>query len=123
MPAKGRRIASRQAELGRRKRRAAKLSEGVSSRPLAPVPGTETSASNEAMEAAEAAPVGAGTARVATRTRTSTTAAGFRPRAQAPGRARAEAGNPYLRVIPELRRIFIVAGTLIIALIVISFFI
>ena len=121
MPAKGRRIASRQAELGRRKRRAAKLSEDLSSRPLAPVPGTETSASNEAMEASPAA---AGTARVATRARSGTTAAaGFRPRAQAPGRARAEAGNPYLRVIPELRRIFIVAGTLIIALIVISFFI
>jgi hypothetical protein len=117
MPAKGRRVASRQAELGRRRRRQA------GSRPedehVVAAATTTPVADSDAAPAAE----GSGET-VATQTRPEASAAPtpapVRGRNQPTGRVTAEVPLAYSHLGKELRRIFIMAGILTIVLIVLS---
>jgi hypothetical protein len=116
MPDKGRRVASRQAQLGRRKRRQSRGASG------APSDGANTAiAENESGN------------RVATQEREPTkTAQDTRdvaaPRPapatlrRSPTRARAERPMAYNYVGPEMRRILILSGVLIVILVVLAFF-
>ena len=118
MPAKGRRVASRQAQLGRRRRRAARVADDTS--PVAAVavddeaaPGnTAVTAQPPAAEGTAAAPVSGAPAPA---------------RATAPGRAvrnqtrnRADLPLAYTHLSSELRRILIMAGVLLVVLVVLA---
>ena len=116
MPDKGRRVASRQAQLGRRKRRQNRGPSG------APSDGATTAiAENQPAD------------RVATQEREPTTptqdaraAAPSRPAPaslrRSPTRARAERPMAYNYIGPELRRILILFGVQIVILVVLAFF-
>jgi hypothetical protein len=118
MPDKGRRIASRQAQIGRRKRRQNR-SPGS-----APSDGATTAVAENQ-----------GDSRIAVQDRDSATppsqdtkaAAPPRPAAasprQGPARARADRPMAYNYVGPELRRILILSGILIVILVVLAFFV
>jgi hypothetical protein len=116
MPDKGRRVASRQAQLGRRKRRQSRGASGAPS-------------DGDATAVAENQPAN----RVATQEREPTTAAQDArevapPRTapatlrRSPTRARAERPMAYNYVGPEMRRILILSGVLIVILVVLAFF-
>ena len=114
MPAKGRRVASRQAQLGRRRRRAARVADDTS--PVAVVAvdedNTAVTAQPPAAEGTAAAPVSGAPAPA---------------RATAPGRAvrnqtrnRADLPLAYTHLSSELRRILIMAGVLLVVLVVLA---
>ena len=116
MPGKGRRVASRQAQLGRRRR---KQNRGPSGAPAAEPDvkeATRSTASSVATEAKEPAatpqnaraPVSSRPVAVSPQTR--------------PARGRADLTSAYQYVMPELRRIGIISGILLVVLIVLAFF-
>ena len=118
MPAKGRRVAARQAQLGRRKRRQSRPDEDAAAVPTGPVPLTDSEevSSDEAGQSET----------VATQTRTVTPTvapAPVRGRNQPSGRVTAEIPLAYSHLGKELRRIFIMAGILTTVLIVLTIFI
>lgn len=117
MPGKGRRVASRQAQLGRRRKRQTRGPSGTptaepETRAAAPRPLAESVAT----EVREPAPP-------LTNVRAPTP-----PRPVAPlpqtrsARGRGDLGIAYRYVMPELRRIGIMAGVLLVVLVVLSFF-
>ena len=114
MPAKGRRVASRQAQLGRRRRRAARVADDTS--PVAVVAvdedNTAVGVPSPVAEGTAAAPVGGAPAPA---------------RATGPGRAvrnqtrnRADLPLAYTHLSSELRRILIMAGVLLVVLVVLA---
>ena len=118
MPSKGKRVASRQGNLRRRRNSANRSNAPAGSQPTAVAnpPSTLTAddsgpatATATAMATAAAAPAGAGVAQAV-----------GRPQAQPRGR-RFDRPAAYNHVGPELVRISIFAGTLLAALIVVSF--
>ncbi len=114
MPAKGRRIASRQAQLGRRRRQSRKTEEGGTVTVAAPadIP-TETAATANGAAAAPAAstPTTDGMATAATPARS--------PRRS--GLTRTDRAAAYTHLGAELRRILILAGILLAVLLGLSF--
>jgi hypothetical protein len=117
MPDKGRRIASRQAQIGRRKRRQNRSPGGP------PSDGAATAVA----ENQPAHPIAVQDRDSTTPAQDTKAAAPSRPAAaslrQSPARARAERPMAYQYVGPELRRILILSGLLIVILVVIAFFI
>ena len=116
MPAKGRRVASRQAQLGRKRRR---QTRGPGATPL---DGPSAAVVDRQPVDAEAAPA----KRPVTPASGERVAAPSRPPPARPQRgtvrARGDRSMPYEYVGTELRRILILSGALIVVLIVISFF-
>ena len=95
MPGKGRRMASRQAELGRRRRRQNRASAAVAAPPAGLSP-------NTAHVAEQQRPTPA-------------------PAPAAPSRSRGDRPAAYNYMVPEVRRISIMAGVLLVGLIALSF--
>ena len=116
MPGKGRRVASRQAQLGRRRRKPARPEGGIpSSQASAAVAETQPVDSVDAPPARPAAPAGV-----------SPEAAPARSVAAAPQRvprSRAERPTAYNFVGAEVRRILIMSGVLLAVLIVLAIFV
>ena len=115
MPAKGRRVASRQAQLGRRRRRQDRSSDGLSVVGPAPVAvETDTSGSvstqTEESVVPEREPAGDAAPRPDSTTQ---------PRRSARTRIDRPAASNY--IAPELRRISILSGVLFSVLIVLAF--
>jgi len=117
MPAKGRRVASRQAQLGRKRRRQDRSSDGLSV--VGPVPvavesQTSGSVSTQAQESVE--PEQAPAAVVAQRPESAS-----QPRRTARTRIDRPTASNYIG--PELRRISILSGGLFAVLVVLAFII
>ena len=117
MPAKGRRVASRQAQLGRRRRRAARVADDTS--PVAAVAVDDEAPGNTAVGVPS--PVAEGTAAAPV------SGAPAPARATSPGRAvrnqtrnRADLPLAYTHLSSELRRILIMAGVLLVVLVVLA---
>ena len=116
MPGKGRRVASRQAQLGRRRR---KQNRGPSGAPAAEPEvkeGARPTANSVATEVKEPA---AASQKVGAPTSSRPVAASPQTR---PARARTDVSSAYQHVMPELRRIGILSGVLLVVLIVLAFF-
>ena len=115
MPAKGRRIASRQAQLGRRRRQSRKIEESGTVTVAAPadIPQETAAPANGAAAAIPAATTAANTpaATAATPART--------PRRSGP--TRTDRAAAYTHLGSELRRILILAGILLAVLLGLSF--
>ena len=117
MPAKGRRIASRQAQLGRRRRQQSRKTEeslAVSVAAPADIPAETAAPANAA-----AAPAAAETARASTAG--SAAAPARAPRRPAAGQTRTDRSAAYTHLGSEMRRILILAGILLAALVGLSF--
>ena len=113
MPAKGRRIASRQAQLGRRRRQQNRKTEeslAVSVAAPADIP-VETAAPANAAAANPAAAESAGPAAAPARA----------PRRPAAGQTRTDRSAAYTHLGSEVRRILILAGILLAVLVGLSF--
>ena len=113
MPAKGRRIASRQAQLGRRRRQQNRKTEeslAVSVAAPADIP-AETAAPANAAAATPAAAESAGPAAAPARA----------PRRPAAGQTRTDRSAAYTHLGSEVRRILILAGILLAVLVGLSF--
>ena len=110
MPGKGRRMASRQAELGRRRRRQNRASAAVAAPPAGPSPNAAPAAEPQGDSTAPAA-------REAPQQQRPAPA----PAQPAPGRARGDRPPAYNYMVPEVRRISIMAGVLLVGLIALSF--
>ncbi|MFQ6026043.1 MAG: hypothetical protein ACE5Q6_00855 [Dehalococcoidia bacterium] len=121
MPAKGCRIASRQAQLGRRKRRQGRPGEGSIDAPSTVVPMDEEEAEQGPAVGDEQGEAVATQTRTATATANAPTAGRGRP--PTAGRVRSEIPMAYTHLGKELRRIFVMSGILLIVLIVLSIFI
>ncbi len=114
MPGKGRRVASRQAQVGRKRRRQLR---GPSS-----VPGTASgTAIAEQEEAADGAAVGAGVTSPASRVRQTAAPVAMSSNSPIPARLRGDRPAATNYVKAEVVRILIIAGTLTAVLILISF--
>ena len=120
MADKGKRIASRQAQLNRRKRRGKGRTQQLDAGPgestvkpeaTAESPSSDASQTPEATAAVEATPDTVAPARVASNTQTSR-------RGRAAARAEAAAVYPYLGV--ELRHIGVITAVLVVALVVLT---
>jgi len=112
MPAKGRRIASRQAQLGRRRRQQNRKTEeslAVSVAAPADIPAETAAPANAAAapSAAESTGPAASTARA--------------PRRPAAGQTRTDRSAAYTHLGSEVRRILILAGILLAVLVGLSF--
>lgn len=113
MPGKGRRVASRQAEIGKRRRRQGRVAGGVAIG--GPRDGAGFSAGSPVANGAREAPAAAGAE------------SPISPRPVSPQlprgitRARLDRPAAYNYVVPELRRILIMASVLLAVLIGISF--
>ncbi len=116
MPGKGRRVASRQAQVGRKRRRQLRGPSGV------PVAGSGTAIA-EQEEAAEGAAVVAEMTSPAARIRQPAAPAAVPSSAPVPARLRGERPAATNYVKAEVVRILIMAGTLTAVLILISVFI
>ena len=118
MPAKGRRIASRQAQLGRRRRQQNRKTEeslAVSVAAPADIPAETAAPAN----AAATGPAAAETARAST---AGPAAAPARvPRRPAAGQTRTDRSAAYTHLGSEMRRILILAGILLAVLVGLSF--
>lgn len=117
MPAKGRRIASRQAQLGRRRRQQNRKTEeslAVSVAAPADIP-AETAAPANAV----ATPAAAETARASTAGASAAPARA--PRRPAAGQTRTDRSAAYTHLGSEMRRILILAGILLAVLVGLSF--
>lgn len=113
MPAKGRRIASRQAQLGRRRRQQNRKTEeslAVSVAAPADIP-AETAAPANAAAANPSAAESAGPAAAPARA----------PRRPAAGQTRTDRSAAYTHLGSEVRRILILAGILLAVLVGLSF--
>lgn len=117
MPGKGRRVASRQAQLGRRRRRQNRGPGGTQTSER-PAEDSRNQAAKTAATTVEEPPEPAPDGRATAPSRSASPAA--QPR---PARTRAERPPAYNYIAPELRRIVILAGILTIVLIVLAFFI
>lgn len=117
MPGKGRRVASRQAQLGRRRKRQNRGPSGVPAAEPEVKEVASSGASNVATEVKEPA-ASPQSARVPVSPRPVASAS---PQTR-PGRARADVSIAYQYVVPELRRIAILGGILLVVLVVLSFF-
>ena len=116
MPGKGRRVASRQAQLGRRRRKPARPSDGISSS-QAPAAVAE-SQTVDAVDTQPERPVAtAGANRETVPARPATAAPQRVPR------SRTERPTAYNYVGSEVRRILIMSGILLVVLIVLAIFI
>ena len=118
MPAKGRRIASRQAQLGRRRRQQNRKTEeslAVSVAAPADIPAETAAPTN----AAATGPAAAETARASTAG--SAAAPARAPRRPAAGQARTDRSAAYTHLGSEMRRILILAGILLAVLVGLSF--
>ena len=118
MPAKGRRIASRQAQLGRRRRQQNRKTEeslAVSVAAPADIPAETAAPAN----AAAATPAAAETARASTAGSAATPARA--PRRPAAGQTRTDRSAAYTHLGSEMRRILILAGILLAVLVGLSF--
>ena len=117
MPAKGRRIASRQAQLGRRRRQQNRKTEeslAVSVAAPADIPAETAAPANAA-----ATPAAAESARAST---TGSAAVPARaPRRPAAGQTRTDRSAAYTHLGSEMRRILILAGILLAVLVGLSF--
>ena len=116
MPAKGRRIASRQAQLGRRRRQQNRKTEeslAVSVAAPADIPAETAAPANAAAAANPAAanPAPAGPAATPARA----------PRRPAAGQTRTDRSAAYTHLGSEMRRILILAGILLAVLVGLSF--
>ncbi len=115
MPAKGRRIASRQAQLGRRRRQSRKIEES----------GTVTVAAPSDIPQETAAPANGAAAAVPAAAAASPTTDGMATAtARAPrrsGQLRTDRAAAYTHLGSELRRILILAGILLAVLLGLSF--
>ena len=116
MPAKGRRIASRQAQLGRRRRQQNRKTEdsfAVSVAAPADIPAETAAPANAAATANPAAanPAPAGPAATPARA----------PRRPAAGQTRTDRSAAYTHLGSEMRRILILAGILLAVLVGLSF--
>lgn len=112
MPAKGRRIASRQAQLGRRRRQQSRKTEesvAVSVAAPAAIPAETAAPANAAANPAAAAPA----ASAAGQTRAT--------RRPAAGQNRPDRAAAYTHLGSEMRRILILAGILLAVLVGLSF--
>ena len=117
MPAKGRRIASRQAQLGRRRRQQNRKTEeslAVSVAAPADIP-AETAAPANAAAAPAASTPAAGT------TAGSAATPARAPRRPAAGQTRTDRSAAYTHLGSEMRRILILAGILLAVLVGLSF--
>ena len=110
MPGKGRRMASRQAELGRRRRRQNRASAAVAAPPAGPSPNTAHVAGPQEDSSA---PVAQETPQQQRPTPA--------PAPAAPSRSRGDRPAAYNYMVPEVRRISIMAGVLLVGLIALSF--
>ena len=118
MPAKGRRIASRQAQLGRRRRQQNRKTEeslAVSVAAPADIPAETAAPAN----AAATGPAAAETARSSTAG--SAAAPARAPRRPAAGQTRTDRSAAYTHLGSEMRRILILAGILLAVLVGLSF--
>ncbi len=115
MPGKGRRVASRQAQVGRKRRRQLRGPSGV------PVAGSGTAIA-EQEEAAESDAVVAEVTSPAARVRQPAAPAAVPSSVPNPGRIRGDRPAATNYVKAEVRRILIMAGTLTAVLILISVF-
>ena len=114
MPAKGRRIASRQAQLGRRRRQQNRKTEeslAVSVAAPADIPAETAAPANAAAAPAAANSAPAGPAAVPARA----------PRRPAAGQTRTDRSAAYTHLGSEVRRILILAGILLAVLVGLSF--
>ena len=115
MPAKGRRIASRQAQLGRRRRQQNRKTEeslAVSVAAPADIPAETAAPANAAATGPAAAnPAPAGPAATPARA----------PRRPAAGQTRTDRSAAYTHLGSEMRRILILAGILLAVLVGLSF--
>jgi hypothetical protein len=116
MPGKGRRVASRQAQLGRRRKRQSRGSSGASTAE----PEVELSPKSTADSAATEVK-GSATLPQDVRAQAAPRQVTASPPTR-PARARADLGLAYNHVMPELRRIGILSGILLVVLIVLAFF-
>lgn len=110
MPGKGRRMASRQAELGRRRRRQNRASAAVAAPPAGPPPNAAPVAEPQRDSTAPAARETPQQQRPAPA-----------PAQPAPSRSRGDRPAAYNYMVPEVRRISIMAGVLLVGLIALSF--
>ncbi len=118
MPGKGRRMASRQAELGRRRRRQHRGGNAaVAERPRASAPNETDAVTAVAEETAAATP--AASTRPAQQVREPVEGS----RSRSGPRSRFDRPAAYNYVMPEMRRILIMGGVLLAGLIGLSFFI
>ena len=115
MPGKGRRVASRQAQVGRKRRRQIRGPSGV------PEVGSGTAIA-EPEEAAEGAPVVAEVTAPAARVRRPAAPVAAHSNVSNPARIRGDRPAATNYVKAEVRRILIMAGTLTAVLILISVF-
>lgn len=114
MPAKGRRIASRQAQLGRRRRQQSRKTEeslAVSVAAPADIPAETAAPANAAAATGSAAAESAGPAAAPARA----------PRRPAAGQTRTDRSAAYTHLGSEVRRILILAGILLAVLVGLSF--
>ena len=117
MPGKGRRVASRQAELGKKRRRQTRGAASVSAEGSEAVTVTPVVTPGETAVATEVRESYPGAARSQPPVQSRSNA----PQAnRTPTRARLDRPAAYNYVMPELRRILIMAGTLLGALIGLS---
>jgi hypothetical protein len=116
MPDKGRRVASRQAQLGRRKRRQSRGTSGASSDGATTAIAENQPADRVAMQEREPTTPAQDAGAVAP---SRPAPASLR---RSPTRARAERPMAYNYVGHELRRILILSGVLIVILVVLAFF-
>lgn len=110
MPGKGRRVASRQAELGKKRRRQTRGAASVTaegSEAVAVTPAVTTGETAVATEVRESPPVAA-RSQPPVRSRSNAPQAN-----RTPTRARLDRPAAYNYVMPELRRILIMSGTLL----------
>ncbi len=116
MPGKGRRVASRQAQLGRRRKRQSRGSSGAPTAEPEVKSSPKSTADSMATEIKELASP-AKDVRAQASSRPVTASPPTRP-----ARARADLGLAYNHVMPELRRIGILSGILLVVLIVLASF-
>ena len=117
MPAKGRRIASRQAQLGRRRRQQNRKTEeslAVSVAAPADIPAETAAPANAAVAPAASTPAAGTTAGPAA-------APARAPRRPAAGQTRTDRSAAYTHLGSEMRRILILAGILLAVLVGLSF--
>jgi hypothetical protein len=116
MPGKGRRVASRQAQLGRRRKRQSRGAGGAPTAEPEIKTAPKSTADSVATEVKEPA-----TPHQEVRAQGSPHSVAASPQTR-PARARADLGLAYNYVMPELRRIGIFSGILLAVLIVLAFF-
>ena len=119
MPAKGRRIASRQAQLGRRRRQQNRKTEESLAVSVAAPADIPAETAGPAANAAATGPAAAETARASTAGPAATPARA--PRRPAAGQTRTDRSAAYTHLGSEMRRILILAGILLAVLVGLSF--